>query len=152
MRFFIKKDPARSACPAVRDRSSPPAGVRGFALLDVLMASMILGMVVVGTMQFFTFGQSQITSLVSDQEGYDLAQIRMEEVVADGYADAIAKTETGLMVNGVPATRTTTITFVDDPADSLGGADVNGTQDYKIIKVDVTYGDRTVTLRTLLAP
>lgn len=139
----------RLADGAGRDQASSPAG---FALLDVLMASMILGMVVVGTMQFFTFGQSQITSLVGDQEAYDLARTRLEALVAAGYDDAIDQVETGLTVNDQPATRTTTVTFVDDPADSLGGADVTGTQDYKLIRVDVTYGDQTRTLRTLLAP
>lgn len=136
----------------VRDSSSPSAGVRGFALLDVLMATVILGIIVVGTMQLFTFGQSRIVSLSQGRGAYDLARYEIEKVIADGYVDAIAKTDTSLTVDGVPATRTTTITFVDDPADNTGAQDTTGTQDYKLIKVDVTYGNQTVTLRTLLAP
>lgn len=152
MRSFLKKDPVWPARPAIRDRSSAPAGVHGFALLDVLMASLLLGIVVIGTMQFFSYGQSRIASMGKEHDAYNLARSRMEEVISDGYVDAVGKVETGFTMNGVAATRTTTITFVDDPADSLGAKDINGTQDLKLIRVDVTYGDQAVTLRTLLAP
>lgn len=137
---------------AVRDRSSPQASVRGFAMLDTLMAAALLGVVMIGTMQFFSFGQSQISSLARERAAYDLARSRIEEMIADGYANSVSKTETGLKVEGQPATRTTTVTFVDDPADSSGGQDANGTQDYKSVMVDVTYGTHTVTLRTILTP
>lgn len=137
-----------------RPRCSAPCGLRGFAMMDVVLGAAILGIVVVGTMQIFEFGHRQILMRAQERSAQDHAQNRIEEVIADGYADAVARVDTGLVVyGGYTATRTTTVTFIDDPADGLGADDPDGTEDFKEVQVEVTYGDgKSVTLKTTVVP
>jgi hypothetical protein len=131
--------------------------MRGFAILDVTFGAAILGIVVMGTLQVFEFGQRQISTRVAERSAYDLARTRIEEVVADGYDDALARVDSNLTVyGGLPAVRTTTVTFIDDPVDSLGASDPDGIEDYKSIEVQVDYGpdnnQKSVTLETIMIP
>lgn len=117
------------------------------------MASALIGIVVVGTMQFFSFGQSRITSLAVDRAAYDIARNEMEKVVAKGYANARTMTDTTQSLSGGKITVTTTVTDVDDAVDLLGGLDVTGPEDYIKVTVAVTYDStRTVTMKNLIMP
>ena len=140
-----------------RRRRSSHAGMRGFAMMDVAFGAAILGIIVMGTLQTFEFGQRQITRRVQERSAYDLARMRIEEVIAEGFDYAVARTDSGLTVTGgIPATRTTTLTWIDDPADLLGVNDPDGPEDFKDVQVDVDYGPtgmtKTVTLHTVLIP
>ena len=131
----------------------PRPGVRGFAMMEALMASALLGVVVLGTMQFFSFGQSRITSLSLDRSAYDVVRNEMEKVVARGYADAVSKTDTTQTLFGAKIKVTTTVIDVDDPVDLVGVLDVTGPEDYKKITVTVTYDSTsTVTMKNLIMP
>ena len=133
-------------------RDSRP-GQRGFAMMEALMASALIGIVVVGTMQFFSFGQSRITSLAVDRAAHDIARNEMEKVVAKGYANAVSTTDTTQTLFGGKITVTTTAIDVDDPVDLLGVADVTGPEDYLKVTVTVTYDStRTVTMKNLIMP
>lgn len=129
------------------------ASVRGFAMMDVITGAAILGIVVVGTMYFFSFGQRQIQARARERAAYDLARNRLEEIVAIGYNRTGARGDSGLKVYGnVPAVRRTTVSYVDDPADSLGAKDQDGNLDYKDVVITVQYLNKTVTLQTYLYP
>ena len=129
------------------------AGVRGFAMIDVITGAAILGIVVVGTMYFFSYGQRQIQARARERAAYDHARNRIEEIVAAGYTKALDRVDSGLTVyGGVAAVRTTTVSYVDDPADSLGALDEDGNLDYKDIQIEVKYLNKTVTLQAFMYP
>lgn len=126
--------------------------MRGFALMDVATGAAIMGIVVVGTMFFFSYGQKQIQGNARERAAYDLLHNRVEELVAAGYDKAVARTDTGLVAYNVDASRITSVSFVDDPADSLGVADADGNLDYKDIQVDVTYLAKTISAQMYMYP
>lgn len=126
---------------------------KGFTILDVIIGAAILGFVVVGTMQFFAYGQVRIRERAEERSAYDLARTRIEEVLASHYDAVVSRVDSGLTVyGGVAAVRTTTVTFVDDPTDSLGASDADGPEDFKNVQVDVGYRDKTVMLQTFVLP
>lgn len=121
--------------------------------MDVITGAAILGIVVVGTMYFFSYGQRQIQSRARERAAYDLARNRIEEIVAAGYSKALARVDSGLVVyGGIPAVRKTTVTYIDDPADSLGVKDADGNLDYKDIAVEVEYLNKKVSLQAYMYP
>ncbi|MBT5875168.1 MAG: hypothetical protein HOH43_17245 [Candidatus Latescibacteria bacterium] len=140
-----------------RGQDAKHDGMRGFAMMDVAFGAAILGIVVMGTLQIFSFGQRQITTRIQERSAYDLARMRVEEVIAQGITTAVARTDSNLTVTGeMPATRVTTITWIDDPADSTGAGDMDGPNDFKEVVVNINYGPdgatKTVTLTTVLVP
>jgi len=44
------------------------------------------------------------------------------------------------------------VSYVDDPADSLGVADTDGNLDYKDIQVEVTYLAKTISAQMYMYP
>jgi hypothetical protein len=125
----------------------------GFAVMEAMMAAAMLGIVVVGTMQFFTYGQTRMSSLSIDRSAFDVARNELEKIIARGYGSAVSKTDTSQTLFGEPMTIQTVITYVDDAVDSLGGSDGDGTEDYKKVEVTVTYMvDKTATLKTIVVP
>lgn len=129
------------------------ANARGFAMIDVITGAAILGIVVVGTMYFFSYGQRQIQARARERGAYDLARNRIEEIVAAGYNKALDRVDSGLVVYGdISAVRKTTVSYVDDPADSLGALDEDGNLDYKDIQIEVQYLNKTVTLQAFMYP
>lgn len=154
MRTHRETHTARTARP---DRSTKDAGMRGFAMMDVAFGAALLGIIVLGTLQIFEFGQQQISRRLQERSAYDMARTRMEEIVADTYAHAVSRVDSGLVLSGnIPATRTTTVTMIDDAADGLGAADADGQGDFKEVQVDVAYGPndntKTVALSSVLVP
>ncbi len=152
-----KHDGTHTTKSAREERSSTHAGMRGFAMMDVAFGAAILGIVVMGTLHIFSFGQRQIAKRVAERSAYDLVRMRVEEVIAQGIDNAATRTDSNLYVTGkMPATRTTTITWIDDPADSTGADDPDGPEDFKEVVVNVAYGPygstKTVSLTTVLIP
>jgi type II secretory pathway pseudopilin PulG len=135
-------------------RASPRrSGMRGFTMVEAMMAAAMLGIVVVGTMQFFSYGQSRMTSLAVDRAAYDVARNEIEKIIARGYGSATSQTDTTQTLFGEPMTITTVVSYVDDPVDSLSTSDPDGPEDYKNVVVTVTYQDtKTATLQALITP
>ena len=133
---------------------------RGVTLIEVLVSIFLLALVVVGTMQLFVFGRTQINYQGHKSEAVELAQQRLEELFADLFASrydsVVAKTENNLPLDNLLCTRTTTVEAVDDSADGLGAADTDGTEDYRRVTATVSWNERgkttSVALQTLIAP
>lgn len=136
-----------------RNRSAPRSGVRGFAMMEAMMAATMLGIVVMGTMQFFSYGQGRIATLSADRVAYDVARNEIEKMIARGYDSAVSSTDTTQTLYGSSITVETVVAYVDDPVDSLAGADADGPNDFKDVAVTVTYDeDKTATLHAVLTP
>ena len=126
----------------------------GFVMVEAALGAVVLGIMIVGMLQIFSFAELQVTNRFQEMSAYNMARSRLEEVIGEGSANAVAKIDSGLTVYGdVPAIRTTTVSFIDDPADGLGAADADGPQDIKQVDIVVTYANgKTVALKANLIP
>ena len=123
-------------------------------MMEALMAAAMLGIVVVGTLQFFSFGQSRISGLAIDRAAFDVARSEIEKNIARGHDNVVAGYDTTQFLFEDRLYITTTVTTIDDDADSLGASDSNGTDDYKKVSVSVAYMEQTKTanMHTLITP
>lgn len=135
-------------------RSSPRSGTAGFAMMEALMAAAMLGIVVVGTLQFFTFGQSRISELAIDRAAFDVARSEVEKNIARGHDNVVAGFDTTQFLFDDRIYITTTVTTIDDETDSLGASDSSGPADYKKVSVSVSYLEqsKTANMSTLITP
>jgi hypothetical protein len=114
----------------LRDLRSPARlrDERGIALLEALMASLVLSIAMIGLALMFSMGSSYVRAEGGERVALFLAQQRLEELRAIGLARAVTEAETA--VPGFPGfVRTTTI---------AGGPDLDGSGDVpRIITVTV---------------
>jgi len=114
----------------LRDLCSPArlSDERGIALLEVLTASVVLSIAMIGLALMFSMGSSYVRAEGGERVALFLAQQRLEELRAIGLARAVTETETA--VPGFPGfVRTTTI---------AGGTDLDGSGNVpRIITVTV---------------
>tara|TARA_B100000745_G_scaffold300372_1_gene254065 strand:+ start:4543 stop:5001 length:459 start_codon:yes stop_codon:yes gene_type:complete len=122
---------------------------QGSGLIEVVVASALLLTVFVG---LFTVLQLS-TKLATDNKAHTgataLAVERMEYIrsldysvvgVVGGDPQGVLEATENITLNTVAYTRDTTIVYVDDEKDGLGGSDVNGiSNDYKRVKVEVSW-------------
>jgi hypothetical protein len=101
---------------------------RGIALLEVLTAGVVLSIAMIGLALMFSMGSSYVAAEGGERVALFLAQQRLEELRAVGFARAVAEVERP--VPGVPGfLRSTTITV---------GPDLDGSGDVpRIITVSV---------------
>ena len=101
---------------------------RGIALLEVVIAGVILSVAMIGLALMFSLGMSFITAEGGERIAVFLAQQRMEELRAIGLARAFAEAERD--IPGFPGfRRTTTI---------VGGTDLDGSGEVpRVITVSV---------------
>jgi len=113
---------------SLRSRKRLVRSDRGIALLEVLTASVILLIAMIGLALMLSMGSSYVTAEGGERVALFLAQQRMEELRAMGLARAT--TEIDRPVPGFPGfVRTTTI---------VGGADLDGSGETpRIITVSV---------------
>ena len=116
---------ARSRGPSFRVRLSDE---RGIALLEVLTASVVLSIAMIGLALMFSMGSSYVRAEGGERVALFLAQQRLEELRAIGLARAVTETDTA--VPGFSGfVRTTTI---------AGGTDLDGSGNVpRIITVTV---------------
>ncbi len=135
-------------------------------MIDVVVASALMLLVFVGMFAAFQLSVDVMTNNKARAGAIALANERMEYVHSLAYsaigtisgvpAGSIAQSE-AVTMNAVPYTRRTTILYGDDPGDGSGSADNNHIpEDYKIVRVDVSWnsrqGARHVTLVTRIEP
>ena len=77
-----------------------PHDEAGFTIVESMLGAVILGVVVVGMMEVFSFGERQIMNRAQEQSAYAIGRSRLEEVVGEGFANAVAKIDSGLTVYG----------------------------------------------------
>ncbi len=101
---------------------------RGIALLEVLTASVVLSIAMIGLALMFSMGSSYVRAEGGERVALFLAQQRLEELRAIGLARAVTEAERA--VSGFPGfVRRTTI---------AGGTDLDGSGDVpRIITVSV---------------
>jgi prepilin-type N-terminal cleavage/methylation domain-containing protein len=104
----------------------------GYTLVEVIVSAIILGIVFVGTMQYFTLSRWQVERGMRSQLAWMNMASRLEKAVDLGYSslqDSLPESSVSLVLNGIQGYRTTTVTPVDDTADGLWPTDTT-TPDY----------------------
>jgi len=128
---------------------------KGLTLIEVLVSAVVLVIVILGGMQFFIFGSARINREGHRRAALELAQQKIEELLASNYGEVVSGSETGLPLDGIDCNRSTEVTYVDDPADALG-TDDDDPQDYKRVSVIVSWNEtgrlNTVILETWITP
>src|SRR5262245_50589486 len=108
---------------------------RGFGLIESLVSLLLLSIVMVAGMAFYTHCDEQLGMAMHKKMATEIANCKMEDLKRNGYGSLPAVgtpvVET-ITVGQLAATRTTTVTDKDDPA---GGT----TPDYKEVKVRVNW-------------
>ncbi|OGG71217.1 hypothetical protein A3F27_01665 [Candidatus Kaiserbacteria bacterium RIFCSPHIGHO2_12_FULL_53_13] len=125
---------------------------RGITLIDTLVGSALMLVVFVGVAAAFQLSVNVVTNNRARAGAVVLADERMEYIRSLPYASvgttggnpagSISQSEI-VALNSISYTLRTLIVYADDPKDGLGTADSNGiTQDYKAVKVDVSWSSR----------
>ncbi len=143
-----------------------PRGERGSTLLDAVVGTALMLVVFVGIAGAFRLTVMAVGNNKARAGAIALANERLEFIRSLSYnavgtaggipAGALAQVES-IELNDVPYTRRTFISYEDDPADGLGGADENGIEtDYKAVKSQVSWNGRdgvhTIELLTRVSP
>jgi len=157
---FLKSyqgDAMRHALCALRDQ-------RGVALLEVLMAGVILAIAIIGLAAMFSWGQSFVVAQGDDRVALYLAQQKIESLRASGYsaAEAVISNCGGPGVanenltagaggagNLQPFTRQTTVELVNDDDLTTLACGTNTIRITVTVTVNMLQGD-PVTLQTVL--
>ena len=143
---------------------------RGVTLLDTIVGSALMLVVFVGVAAAFQLSVGVVTNNKARAGAIALANERMEYIRSLPYASVgnvgsipagtIALSEAASS-NGVSYTLRTTVSYGDDPADGLGGADnfpatYPSSLDYKAVRVGVSWnsrqGTRNVAFVTRIEP
>lgn len=125
--------------------AGPSRGQRGFSLMEAIVATAIAVIAILGLAHSFSLGRGFIARYEVGRAALGEAQGRMEGFtvlrpadLVPGTADSVAFSYRGAPV-GFSFWR---IVWVDDSADGLGGADLDGdTNDLKRVTVTVRWTD-----------
>lgn len=143
-----------------------PRGERGSTLLDAVVGTALMLVVFVGIAGAFRLAVMAVGNNKARAGAIALANERLEFIRSLSYnavgtsggipSGALAQEES-IELNDVDYTRRTFISYEDDPADGLGGADENGIEtDYKAVKTEVSWNGRdgvhTIELVTRVSP
>lgn len=127
---------------------------KGMSIIEVIIVAAIVTIFFSGLFASFYYTISLIQDSKARQTALSVATNQMEFIRSLAY-DAVG-TVAGIpsgnipqvstsTLNGIDFTIRTLIEYVDDPADGLGAADVNGiTTDYKTAKITVSWESRGV--------
>ncbi len=144
----------RHARCALRDQ-------RGVALLEVLMAGVILAIAIIGLAVMFSWGQSFVVAQGDDRLALNLAQQRIESLRAFGYTAAEALNSncggtpeadenlTAGVGNAQPFTRQTAVEHVNDTNLTTPECGTDSIRVTVTVTVNMLQGD-PVTLQTVL--
>lgn len=129
------------------DRSPDPSfgpGERGFSLMEVIVATVIAVIAVMGLAHSFAVGRALIDRHENGRDALGLVQERLEYLlgVSPGNPDlAIGTHNFGIVAlnPAVNGNETWTVVWVDDPIDGSGGGDLDGTDDYKRVTVTIAW-------------
>lgn len=149
-------------------------GQAGFALLETLISFVLMTTVLWAGMRFFYVGSVHVggarirtvaASLANETlelirtRPYDTIGLNMPMANPWYSSEPIVTARSGLIQDqtitryGVAYRVRTYVTYVDSPADGLGAADADGSQDYKRVFVTVDWPDtHQVRMSTLVTP
>lgn len=143
-----------------------PRGERGSTLLDAVVGTALMLVVFVGIAGAFRLAVMAVGNNKARAGAIALANERLEFIrslsynavgTSGGIPSGVLAQEESIELNDVPYTRRTFISYEDDPADGLGGADENAIEtDYKAVKTQVSWtgrdGVHTIELLTRISP
>jgi prepilin-type N-terminal cleavage/methylation domain-containing protein len=132
-------------------RPTPVRGEAGFTLIEVVVATVIAAIAVLGLAHTFGAGRALIDRYMVARDALAMGQQRLESLLV--LSAAAPELTLGAhaaspitLASGIPATEQWTVDPVDDAADGKGGADLDGdTNDYQRITVTVSWGSRGFT-------
>lgn len=127
-------------------RPLSPSDERGFTLLEVVVASVIAIIAVVGLAHSFGMGRALVDRFENARDALALVQLRLERLAAlnPSHADlSIGVHNAGpIAINdAMSGNETWTVVWVDDPVDGTGGGDLTGPNDYKRATASITWTD-----------
>jgi len=120
---------------------------QGLSLIEVMVAVIVLGVVVIGAVAFLVAGRSTVERAAQQRTATQIANERLEIARAAGYA-AVADDSGSVEMAGI--TYTWSLTVAAEPADP---ADAGST--YKLMEVTVNSpmsGSDPVVIRSAIAP
>lgn len=120
----------------------------GFTLIEVMISIVLLGLIAIGTSQYFVSTRLQIQKGARLQAGQRLMSEQVERALSLNFTDlldSIPENSTPIDLNGSPGYRTTVLTGIDDPSDNIAPIDLD-TPDYYEMKVIIsTFNTTNVT-------
>lgn len=132
---------------------------RGMTLIEVLVATAIMLVVFVGFFNAYIVAASGTASAKAKSVALRLVSSNVELIRSLPYASVgiVGGAPAGVLVgseikyvNGAPYTQTTSVAYVDDPANGIGS------NDYKVVQSVVTWifrgASRNITITTYVAP
>jgi len=138
-----------------RHTDTPRRLEKGFTLVEVLVAIVMLTIIILGGMQFFVAGSARVDRGVHQRAAFEMAYARLEALSSAPYDSIASLTENSVSLDDIVCTRVTKVTYVDDPLDGTGAGDSDA-QDYKQITVSVYWTEagrtQSVDMATLVTP
>jgi prepilin-type N-terminal cleavage/methylation domain-containing protein len=133
-----------------------PRDERGFSLIEVIVASVIAVIAVVGLAHSFAMGRALVDQHESGRDALGIAQQRLEILanLAPSSPDLTIGNHNGgsIAINDVmTGTEQWNVVWVDDPADGTAGGDVSGPDDYKRVTVTVAWSQAGLNQRVQLS-
>lgn len=116
---------------------------RGTSMVEVMISVVIFLIIMVGGLNYFLLPQSAIVRQKIRRLAISVAKKRMESLKALQFNQVTTdsnETNTSISLGSIQGFRSTTVTYVDDAADGLGGSDSDSdTIDYKTIDIQLSY-------------
>lgn len=100
----------------------------GYTFVEVMVSATLLAIIVLGTVQYFTFSRWEVEKGIRSQLAWANMASRMERAVDLGYEflqDSLPETSVPLTLNGIQGYRSTVISWVDDSTDGLAPSDTS---------------------------
>lgn len=98
----------------------------GFILTEVLVSIVILVIIFLGTLQYFTVSRANVEKGMRTQHAWIAMTSRLEYAISIGYdalLDSLPEVSVPLSLHGIQGYRTTTVSWVDDPLDDVSPTD-----------------------------
>lgn len=106
-------------------------------MVETLSATVLLAVIILGTVQYFFVSRNQIEKAARSRWAYGLMQNQYERCLSVGFralADSLPETDSLFNRGALAGYRTTQVTLVDDSLDGVSPAD-NLTPDYARVRV-----------------
>jgi hypothetical protein len=141
-------------------RVASPLGEGGFSLVEVVVASAIATVAVLGLAHSFAAGRVLIDRYENGRDALGIVQRRLERLASlpPQHAELAIGLHSGGTIplnSAVVGTESWDVVWVDDPVDGTGGGDLTGPNDYKRATVLVSWsqggGSDAVQLSRIIA-
>lgn len=128
----------------------------GFTLIEIIFSITLLAIIAMGTAQYMVYSRWDIDRGIRGQLAWMAMASRLEECIDFGFStvpDSIPETDTSILISGMQAYRTSTVTGIDDPTDGQWPTDTE-IPDYYEITISISWfntGEATDSLTAYLS-